>query len=50
MRDVADDGLAAFVDVDVLHRDLLLAAGPVSPERFDLCREGPGQDLAFPLG
>ena len=33
--DVADDGLAALVDVDVLDRDLLLALAAVAVEAFD---------------
>ena len=33
--DVADDGLAAFVDVDVLDRDLLLALAAVAIEGFE---------------
>ena len=32
--DVADDGLTALVDVDVLHRDLLLAFAAVAIERM----------------
>ncbi len=43
MRDVADNGLAAFVDVDVLDRDFLLAPGTVPPERLDLCCKCPSQ-------
>jgi hypothetical protein len=31
---VADNGLPAFVDVDVLHRDFLLAFAAVAVERF----------------
>ena len=33
--DVADDGLPALVDVDVLNRDLLLALSAVAVEAFD---------------
>ena len=32
--DIADDGLTALVDVDVLHRDLLLAFAAVAIERM----------------
>jgi hypothetical protein len=38
-----DDGLPAGVHRDVLHRDLLLSAGPVSLESFHLGGEGPGE-------
>src|SRR4051794_9791865 len=43
MRDVANNRLATFVHRDVLHRDLLLAAGPISLERLHLSGEGPGK-------
>ena len=33
--DVADDGLAAFMDVDMLDRDLLLALAAVTVEGFE---------------
>ena len=38
-----DDGLPALVHRDVLHRDLLLSAGPVSLEGFHLSGEGSGE-------
>ena len=38
-----DDGLPAVVHRDVLDRDLLLSAGPVSLEGFYLNGEGPGE-------
>ena len=38
--DVADDGLTALVDVDVLHRDLLLAFAAVATERIEQSRIG----------
>ncbi len=41
--DIADNRLSSPVDVDVLHRDLLLASSPVSLERLHLRREGPGE-------
>ena len=37
--DVADDGLATFVDGDMLHLDRLLTAGAVFLEGLDLARE-----------
>ncbi len=40
MSDIADNRLSSPVDVDVLHRDLLLSPGPVPPKRFDLGRKG----------
>ena len=49
MRHVADDCLSTFVHRDVLHRDLLLAPGSVSPKRFDLRREGSGKLVEAPL-
>jgi hypothetical protein len=39
--DVADDGLAAFMDVDVLDFDCLLSAASVSLQRLHLVRERP---------
>src|SRR6516164_1983579 len=42
--DVADDGLTALGDVDVLHRDLLLAFAAVAIERmYDQSRIGAGE-------
>src|SRR5215468_6704198 len=41
--DVADDGLPALVDVDVLHRDLLLAFAAVAIERIEQSRIGAGE-------
>src|SRR5262249_19323023 len=41
--DVADDGLTALVDVDVLHRDLLLAFAAVAIERIEQSRIGAGE-------
>ena len=41
MRDVADDRLASFIHSDVLHRDFLLPAGPISLKRLHLGRVGP---------
>ena len=43
MRHVADDSLAAVVDVDMLDRHLLLAAGAISLQGFHLGREGARQ-------
>jgi hypothetical protein len=40
MLDVADDGLTAVVDRDVLHFDGLLAFEPVLLQRLDLRRKG----------
>ena len=39
--DVANDGLTAVVDVDVLDRDFLRSAGPVALQRLQLRGEGP---------
>lgn len=47
--DVADDGLAAVVNMDVLDGDLLLALAAVSLERLDLGGEGAGQFVEPPL-
>ena len=41
--DVADDGLTALVDVDVLHRDLLPAFAAVAIERIEQSRIGAGE-------
>src|SRR5262245_12561039 len=41
--DIADDGLTALVDVDVLHRDLLLAFAAVAIERIEQSRIGAGE-------
>jgi len=47
--DVADDGLTALVDVDVLHRDLLLAFAAVATERIEQSRIG-ARELVGRLG
>jgi hypothetical protein len=39
--DRADDGLAAFVDMDVLDADVLIAATPLAPMRLDRGAVGP---------
>jgi hypothetical protein len=49
VRDIADDGLPAFVDRDVFHADGLLASAPVSLERLHLCREGSSEFIESPL-
>jgi hypothetical protein len=41
--DLADDGLSAVVDRDMLHRDFLLGAAAVALESLDLRREGAGE-------
>src|SRR5262245_438634 len=41
--DVADDGLTALVDVDMLHRDLLLALAAVPVEGIEQSRVGAGE-------
>ena len=41
--DVADDGLAALVHVNVLHRNFLLALSTVAIEAFDKRRKRPGE-------
>ena len=41
--DVADDGLTAFMDVDVFDGHLLLALAPMSIERFEKRGEGSGE-------
>ncbi len=38
---VADDGLASFMDVDMLDFDRLLGAASVALQRLDLVRERP---------
>ena len=48
--DVADNGLSAFVDGDVLHDHLLLAAGAVAFQRFHLRRERARQLVESALG
>jgi len=45
--DVADDGLTALVDVDVLHRDLLLAFAAVAIESIEQSRIGAESLLAW---
>src|SRR3954462_12253483 len=40
LRDVANDGLSALIDVDVLDPDRLLTAAPQLGECFGLRREG----------
>jgi hypothetical protein len=53
--DIADDGLAAFVDVNVLNRDLLLAFATMTIERVQQNRKGTAkliglrQTLTVPL-
>ena len=41
--DVADDGLAAFMNVDVFNRDFLLALAAVAVQRFEKCGVGAGE-------
>jgi hypothetical protein len=41
LADVADDGLAARIDVHMLDRDLLFAAAPDLGQAFHLGRVGP---------
>ena len=48
--DVADDRLSALIDRNVLHRDLLLAPGPISLQRFHLHRKRPRQLVECPFG
>ena len=43
LGDGADDGLTAVVDVDVLHRHLLLTLTTVAVQRLHLGRKGPRQ-------
>ena len=43
--DVADDGLAAAMDVDVFDRDLLLALAAMAVERLQQCGVGAGKRL-----
>ena len=43
--DVADDGLAAWIDVDMLDSDLLFAAPSQLGERINLSGEGPCQAM-----
>jgi hypothetical protein len=48
---IPDDGLATFVNVDMLDFDRLLRTAPVTLERLHLIREGPHQlieSLSFP--
>ena len=47
---IANDRLPAFTDRDMLHRDFLLAAGPVALERLHLHCEGPRQLVECSLG
>ena len=47
MRDVADNGLPARLDRDVLDRDLLLSSGPIPLQGLHLGRERPGQLVVF---
>ena len=50
MRDVADDSLAAFVDVDMLDCHLLLTARTIPLQGFHLGREGAAQLVESALG
>ena len=47
--DVADDGLPAVRDVNVLHRDCLLAAVAVFAQSLDLGGKGPCQPVISPF-
>ena len=40
---ISDNGLPAIRDVDVLHRDCLLSAGPMLSQSFYLGSEGSGE-------
>ena len=50
MGDIAHHSLAALVDVDVLHRDLLFAAGAVFAQRLHLRRKGAHELVKCLLG
>jgi hypothetical protein len=43
MGDIADDCLAALMDMDMFHSDLLLATRAVTLQSLQLCREGPSE-------
>jgi hypothetical protein len=45
--DIADDGVTALVDVDVLHRDLLLAFATVPIKSIEQCRVGAGESVCL---
>ena len=47
---IANDRLPAFTYRDVLHRNFLLATGPVALECLHLCGEGPHQFVESALG
>src|SRR4051812_2566962 len=50
VRNIAHDRLPALVDGHVMHRDLLLAAGPVALERLHLSRKRARQLVEGALG
>ena len=50
LRDVADDGLAAVLNRDVLHGNGRLAIVAVAAERVDLGRKDAGQPAQRPRG